>query len=38
MQVLICIAHDPARLREIGERVGITERAAYRPVTELAAA
>ncbi len=38
-QVLVCIAHDPgARLREIGERVGITERAAHRIVTELAAA
>jgi hypothetical protein len=38
-QVLICIAHDPGvRLRDIGERVGITERAAHRIVTELAAA
>jgi DNA-binding transcriptional regulator PaaX len=38
-QVLLCIAHDPAvRLREIGERVGITERAAHRIVSELAAA
>ena len=37
-QVLLCIAEDPGvRLREIGERVGITERAAHR-VTELAAA
>ena len=37
-QVLICIAHDPGvRLRDIGERVGITERAAHRIVTELAA-
>jgi hypothetical protein len=36
-QVLICIAHDPAvRLREIGEAVGITERAAHRIVVELA--
>jgi predicted transcriptional regulator len=36
-QVLLCIAHDPAvRLREIGERVGITERAAHRIVSELA--
>ena len=35
-RALICIAHDPgARLREIGERVGITERAAHRIVTEL---
>ena len=38
-QVLLCIAHDPGvRLREIGEAVGITERAAHRIVTELAAA
>jgi MarR family len=38
-QVLLCIAEDPGvRLREIGERVGITERAAHRIVTELAAA
>jgi hypothetical protein len=38
-QVLLCIAHDPGiRLREIGEAVGITERAAYRIVAELAAA
>ena len=38
-QVLVCIANDPGvRLREIGERVGITERAAHRIVTELAAA
>ncbi len=38
-QVLVCIAHDPGvRLRDIGERVGITERAAYRIVAELAAA
>jgi hypothetical protein len=36
-QVLICIARDPGvRLREIGERVGITERAAHRIVVELA--
>ena len=35
-QVLLCIARDPdARLREIGERVVITERAAYRIVGEL---
>src|ERR1700731_4155723 len=35
-QVLACIAHDPgALLREISERVGITERAAHRIVTEL---
>jgi DNA-binding Lrp family transcriptional regulator len=38
-QVLLCIAQDPGiRLREIGERVGITERAAHRIVAELAAA
>ena len=37
-QVLVCIARDPGvRLREIGQRVGITERAAHRLVTELAA-
>ncbi len=37
--VLVCIAEDPGvRLREIGERVGITERAAHRIVVELAAA
>jgi DNA-binding MarR family transcriptional regulator len=36
-QVLLCIAHDPGiRLREIGETVGITERAAHRIVGELA--
>jgi hypothetical protein len=36
---LVCIAQDPGiRLREIGEAVGITERAAHRIVTELAAA
>jgi hypothetical protein len=38
-QVLLCIAQDPGiRLREIGETVGITERAAHRLVVELAAA
>ena len=38
-QVLVCIADDPGvRLREIGQRVGITERAAHRIVGELAAA
>ena len=38
-QVLVCIAHDPdIRLREIGESVGITERAAHRIVGELVAA
>ena len=37
--VLVCIAHDPGvLLREISERVGITERAAHRIVTELAEA
>ena len=35
-QVLVCIAHDPGiRLREIGETVGISERAAHRIVGEL---
>ena len=35
-RVLLCIAHDPAiRLRDIGEQVGITERAAYRIVDDL---
>jgi DNA-binding MarR family transcriptional regulator len=38
-QALVCIAHDPGiRLRDIGDRIGITERAAHRIVTELAAA
>jgi len=38
-QVLVCIAHDPGvRLRDIGERVGITERATHRIVTDLAVA
>lgn len=38
-RVLLCIAHDPGiRLREIGDAVGITERAAHRIVVELAAA
>jgi DNA-binding MarR family transcriptional regulator len=37
-QVLISIADDPgSTLREIGERVGITERAAHRIVVELEA-
>jgi predicted transcriptional regulator len=36
-QVLVCIAHDPSiRLRDIGDAVGITERAAHRIVNELA--
>ena len=35
-QVLLCIADDPdARLREIGETIGITERATHRIVVEL---
>jgi predicted ArsR family transcriptional regulator len=35
-QVLLCIARDPSvRLREIGDQVGITERAAHRIVVEL---
>ena len=35
-QVLLCIAQDPVmRLRDISERVGITERAVHRIVTEL---
>lgn len=35
-RVLICIAQDPGvRLREIGDTVGITERAAHRIVAEL---
>jgi hypothetical protein len=37
-QVLLCIADDTGvRLRDIGERVGITERAAHRIVGELIA-
>ncbi len=36
-QVLLCIADDPGiRLRDIGQQVGITERAAHRIVGELA--
>jgi DNA-binding MarR family transcriptional regulator len=36
-RVLLCIAHDPGmRLREIAERVGITERAVHRIVVVLA--
>lgn len=36
-RVLVCVAQDPGiRLREIGDAVGITERAAHRIVTELA--
>ena len=38
-QVLVCIARDPGiRLRDIGDRVGITERAAHRIVAGLTAA
>ena len=38
-QTLVCIAHDPTiRLREIGEPLGITERAAFRIVAQLSAA
>jgi len=38
-RVLICIAQDPGvRLRDIGDTVGITERAAHRIVGELVAA
>lgn len=37
--VLLCIAQDPAvRLRELGETIGITERAAHRIVSDLVAA
>jgi Winged helix-turn-helix DNA-binding len=36
-QVLICIAEEPGvRLRDVSERIGITERATHRIVTELA--
>ncbi|HKT45595.1 MAG TPA: winged helix-turn-helix domain-containing protein [Gaiellaceae bacterium] len=35
-QVLLCIADDPEiRLRDVAERVGITERAAQRIVSDL---
>jgi predicted transcriptional regulator len=38
-RVLVCISQDPGvRLREISERVKITERAAHRIVDELATA
>ena len=38
-QVLIAISQDPAiRLRDIGETVGITERAAHRIVSDLTTA
>jgi DNA-binding IclR family transcriptional regulator len=36
-QVLLCIARDPGiRLRDIADRVGITERSAYGIVLDLA--
>ena len=35
-RVLLCIAHDPAaRLRDIADTLGITERSAYGIVTDL---
>jgi predicted ArsR family transcriptional regulator len=38
-QVLICLAEDPdIRLRDIGDSVGVTERAAHRIVGDLTAA
>lgn len=38
-QVLACIAGDPGiRLRDIGDAVGLTERAVHRIVVELASA
>ncbi|HSO98910.1 MAG TPA: winged helix-turn-helix domain-containing protein [Solirubrobacteraceae bacterium] len=38
-KALLCIDEDPGvRLREVGERVGVTERAAHRIVGELVAA
>jgi hypothetical protein len=38
-KALVCIAHDPGvRLREIAAMLGVTERAAYGIVSELAAA
>ncbi len=37
--VLLCVARDPTlRLRDIGDYVGVTERAAHRIVSELVAA
>jgi Mn-dependent DtxR family transcriptional regulator len=34
--VLVCLARDPhTRLRDVAERVGITERAVFKIVTEL---
>jgi len=38
-QVLLCLAEDPdIRLRDVAERVGITERASQRILAELVAA
>jgi Winged helix-turn-helix DNA-binding len=38
-RVLLCISRDPGiRLRDIADRVGITERSAYAIVQDLAAA
>jgi hypothetical protein len=38
-QVLLCIARDPGiRLRDIADRIGITERSAYGIVLDLAEA
>ena len=38
-RVVLCIAHDPGvRLRDIADRVGITERSAYALVNDLAEA
>ena len=38
-RTLLCIAEDPTvRLRELGDRVGVTERAVHRIVSELVAA
>jgi DeoR/GlpR family transcriptional regulator of sugar metabolism len=37
-QVLLCIADDPGvRVRDLGQRLGVTERAAHRIVGELVA-
>src|ERR1700730_13254769 len=38
-RALVCIAHDPGiRLRDIANRLGITERSAYAIVTDLTTA
>jgi DNA-binding IclR family transcriptional regulator len=38
-RTLVCITHDPGiRLRDIAATLGITERSAYRIVTDLATA